>query len=130
MATLGATFENVFVRLATIFDGGKKLSGTITRRTRTSSSSNYDPQYVTQSYACTCLWDEFTDKERAGGGITDNDSVILIGADPGPISSAGVKIQPESGDNLTVSGTTYEIKGVEAVKPGGVPVIYRAMLRG
>ena len=129
MATLGATFENVFVLMATVFDGGQKLTGTLEQSTRQPGPPDYDPIYVPETYTCTCLWDDFTDEEREGGGITNQDRVILIGADPGPVSASNVRTQPLSGDSLTVGGTTYEVKGVEAVQPGGVPIIYRAMLR-
>lgn len=129
MSTLAARFEDVLGRIGAVFGDSGKLTGTLERRTRKSGSTSYDPTFDREHYTCTCLWDEFTFMERAGGGIGDRDSVILIGADPGPRSESGKSTAPKPGDRLTVSDETYEIRAVETVRPAGTALLYRARLR-
>ena len=129
--SLARRFENAIERMAVVFgtEDGRPLTATLERQARTSSSKPYDPDFATTTYNCTVLFGRFTAAERASGRVTDKDHVLLIGADPGPTSSTGARTAPEVGDHITVKGLRYEIKTVGRARPGGVDLIYRAIIR-
>ena len=50
--------------------------------------------------------------------MEDGDSRLEVGA-------TTLDVEPQAGDKVTVGETTYQVKAVEVIRPGGVPILYR-----
>lgn len=117
--SIASQIENALSLAGSIFGDGK-LTGTLTRRTR-SAGTDYEPTYTSTDYTCTVLWDEVTVEERAAGIIAEDERTILIGA-------STLSVEPQSGDRLDVGGDSFEVKRVMSTRPGGTDLLYRAVL--
>ena len=120
MTAIVGRAEHLLARAGVRFGTGK-LTGTLIRKTRTGGTDS-DPEHDTDEYSCVVIWDRANDEERASGIIRQDERVILIGAET-------LTVEPLSGDRLTVAGVSYEVNRVEAIRPAGVDILYRAVLR-
>ena len=114
---LAARFEGLLSKLGTSFGEGQ-LNATVHRAGGTTGPS-YNPTVLPPTdHACIVLWSDFTAEERAGGLVEDGDSRLEVGA-------TTLDVEPQAGDKVTVGSTTYQVKAVEVIRPGGVPILYR-----
>ena len=114
---LAARFERLLSKLGTSFGEGQ-LDATL-HRDGGRTGPSYNPTILPATdHACIVLWGEFAAEERAGGLVEDGDSRLEVGA-------TTLDIEPQAGDKVTVGETTYQVKAVEVIRPGGVPILYR-----
>ncbi|WP_300440368.1 hypothetical protein [uncultured Mameliella sp.] len=100
---------------------GSALAGTIIR-TSGADESTYPPTPGSDtSYACTVVLTNYSARDRDGTQITARDVKALIAPD--------AETDPRNGDRLTVAGQTLHVVNVEAVKPGGVVLMWECQCR-
>lgn len=100
---------------------GSALTGSILRVSG-AVESTYPPTLGTETaYACTLMLSNYRASDRDGTNITARDVKALIAPD--------AATDPRNGDRLTVGNETYSIVNVEAVKPGGVVLMWKCQVR-
>ena len=114
---LAARFEGLLARMGERF-GEKKLEATL-HRDGGRTGPSYNPTILPATdHPGIVLWGDFTAEERAGGLVEDGDSILEAG-------TTTLDVEPQAGDKVTVGSTTYQVKAVEVIRPGGVPILYR-----
>ena len=92
---------------------------------------------VFHTYTITALWGAFESSERAGGLVSDGDARLFMASvakkDPVPVACADqaiidapATIAPAVGDTVTVDSVAYLIETLDATRPGGAVVLWRA----
>lgn len=100
---------------------GIALAGTILRTTG-ADETTYPPTKGTETeYACNVVLATYSARDRDGTQITARDVRALISPD--------AEADPRNGDRLRVGGETFDVVNVDAVKPGGVVLMWKAQLR-
>lgn len=101
--------------------GSGPLAGAILR-TSGADETTYPPTPGTVTeHACTVILTNYSARDRDGTQITARDVKALIAPDAAS--------DPRNGDRLRVSGETFSIVNVEAVKPGGVVLMWKCQVR-
>ncbi len=101
--------------------GDGELTGTISRPGVADESSYPVTPAAPTTFACTLILLEYSDRDRDGTNIRIGDLQALIAAD--------AESDPRNGDSLIVSGKTYRMLAVNAVKPGGGVLMWDVQCR-
>ena len=127
--------ERLLRRVAQRTGDGKTLTGNI-RRLVGRSGPVFNPVQVFHTYTITALWGAFESSERAGGLVSDGDARLFMASvankDPVPVGAdqaiidAPATIAPAVGDTVTVDSVAYLIETLDATRPGGAVVLWRA----
>ena len=97
--------------------GAGALFGTVTRKVATDDTVYPPVMGVSETYACTLIWDTFSVMARAQDGVEAGDVKAIIPA-------TSITTVPAVGDSLTVGSETWQIKNVDTLRPGGVGILY------
>ncbi|MEO1398730.1 MAG: hypothetical protein AAFU56_07690 [Pseudomonadota bacterium] len=99
----------------------KKLEALIVRPGVLDESTAPPTLGATTAFIFTALQSQFSFVERQGGNVQSGDVKILLESGP---------VEPRNDDKIKVSGTLYEIEQLDAVAPGGVPLMWKVHARG
>lgn len=100
---------------------GAPLVGAIVRPGEDDKTTFPPTPGVPVEYACTLILTAYTAQDRAGTNITERDMRAIISPD--------AETEPRNGDVLRVAGEAFSIVNVDAVKPGGVVLMWKCQVR-
>lgn len=111
IASVGSTDEGFQATLlrSVAFDGGRPWDPSDT------------PPDVTE-HACTIVVTEYSQREIDGTLIMSGDKKVLI-------STSGLQVSPEPGDEFRIQGERFSVINVQPLSPAGTVVLWEAQAR-
>ncbi|MEL6170487.1 MAG: hypothetical protein AAFN44_03455 [Pseudomonadota bacterium] len=119
-ADIQARIESGLERGA-IRTAGAKLEALIVRPGVLDESTAPPTIGPSTAFTFVAIQTQFTFAERQDGNVESGDVKFLLESGP---------VEPRNDDKIKVSGILYEIEGLKAVAPGGVPLMWTVHARG
>ena len=106
---------------AAVRTGQGKLEALIVRPGVLDESTAPPTIGASTAFTFIAMQSQFTFAERQDGNVEAGDVKFLLESGP---------VEPRNDDKIKVSGMLYEIEKLEAVAPGGVPLMWKVHARG